>query len=79
MTQYQKIVAIIFRMIGVMVVTVGLIYLVIWGFTFGLYWMRPMMGITVFLPYLLGGVALFLSSKLLAKLVCFELDKTDEK
>ena len=68
-----------FRVIAVIVLIAGLIYL-IWGITFALSWgMHPGMLLILFLPYLIGGGGLFAASRLLGKLACYGLDKTDER
>jgi hypothetical protein len=78
MTQYQKIATIAFRVMAVIAI-ISSLFSLIGAFIFSLPSMEPIKILIVFLPYAVGAVCLFFLSKLLAKLVCFDFDKTDEK
>jgi hypothetical protein len=77
MTHYQKIAAIVFRVIAVIFLIIGLLSLIS-ALLFSLPSTNLFMILIVFLPYFVGSAGLFALSKFLAKLVCFDLDKSDE-
>ena len=77
MNHYQKLATIIFRIIGIVAFIAGLLlFLSSLSFSSASYTPISSLSILViFTPHLLGGLLLFVSSKFLAKLVCFDLNE----
>ncbi|HRH46220.1 MAG TPA: hypothetical protein PKY82_31540 [Pyrinomonadaceae bacterium] len=74
MTHYQKLATMIFRIIGVISFIAGLL-LFLSSISLSAGMINVFSIFTIFAPHLIGGFLLFVSSKVLAKLVCFDLDE----
>lgn len=76
MTHYQKIAALIFRVIGTVVLVITLLLLIL-----SLLASTPSINSSVvfitFLPYLIVSAVLFGFSRILAKFVCYDLGEFD--
>jgi hypothetical protein len=77
MTHYQKIAVVITRAIAVIFLIIGLLSLIT-ALLFSLPSTSTFIILVTFSPYFAGSVCLFALSKFLAKLICFDLDKSDE-
>lgn len=77
MTHYEKLAAMAFRIIGTVILIITLLSMAL-ALLIALPSTSRMMLLGVFLPYLVGAIILFASSRLLAKLVCRGFDKSDE-
>ena len=78
MTHYQKIATIIFRVIGVTVLIITLLLMIL-SFLISLPSMNSVMVFITFSPHLIVAIVSFALSRFLAKLVCFDFDKSDEQ
>ena len=81
MTHYQKLATMIFRIVAVFLLIVGVSTAII-GFTASLFIFAQFgiwIGVFYSVPFTIVGILFFILSRNLARWVCFDFDRFDEK